>query len=139
MAAVLGRVEVTAPRVCHAGGRGFESRPLDIILQRRILVALLPALEKSPAETKNIGKLTLVMIRNAAAAGLGSRAMGTLRGVIYSRPSSAPKPMPVVTDEYTVVAIEGYELVMTQARFLGIAGASVCGCAGGHSVGARYC
>ncbi len=95
----------------------------DIILQRRILVALLPALEKSPAETKNIGKLTLAMIRNAAAAGLGSRAMGTLRDVIYSRPSSAPKPMPVVTDEYTVVAIEGYELVMTQARFLGIAAA----------------
>ncbi len=92
----------------------------DVILQRRILVALLPAMEKSPAETRNIGKLTLAMIRNAAAIALGSRAMGTLRDVIYSLPSAAAKPMPIVTDEYPVIAVEGYELVMTQARALGI-------------------
>lgn len=92
----------------------------DVILQRRILVALLPALEKSPAETRNIGKLTLAMIRNAAATGLGSRAMGTLRDVIYSLPSSAAKPMPILTDEYAAIAVEGYELVMTQLRALGI-------------------
>ncbi len=95
----------------------------DIILQRRILVGLLPALEKSPAETKNIGKLTLGMIRNAAATGLGSRAMGTLRDVIYSLPSAAAKPMPVITDEYAAIAVEGYELVLTQLRALGIIGA----------------
>ena len=95
----------------------------DIILQRRILVALLPALEKSPAETKNVGKLTLAMIRNAAATGLGSRAMGTLRDVIYSLPSAAAKPMPVITDEYAAIAVEGYELVLTQLRALGIVGA----------------
>jgi intracellular multiplication protein IcmO len=95
----------------------------DIILQRRILVALLPALEKSPGETKNVGKLTLAMIRNAAATGLGSRAMGTLRDVIYSLPSAAAKPMPVITDEYPVIAVEGYELVLTQLRALGIVGA----------------
>jgi intracellular multiplication protein IcmO len=92
----------------------------DVILQRRLLVGLLPAMEKSPAETRNIGKLTLAMIRNAAAIALGSRAMGTLRDVIYSLPSAAAKPMPIVTDEYPVIAVEGYELVMTQARALGI-------------------
>jgi hypothetical protein len=77
-------------------------------------------LEKSPAETRNIGKLTLAMIRNAAATGLGSRAMGSLRDVIYSLPSAAAKPMPVITDEYAAIAVEGYELVLTQLRALGI-------------------
>lgn len=95
----------------------------DIIMQRRVLVALLPSLEKSPAETRNIGKLNLAMLRNAVAVGLGARAMGTLRDVIYSRPSSAPKPYPIITDEYAAIATEGYELVMTQARGLGIAAA----------------
>lgn len=95
----------------------------DIVMQRRVLVALLPSLEKSPAETRNIGKLNLAMIRNAVAVGLGSRAMGSLRDVIYSRPSAAPKPYPIITDEYAAIATEGYELVMTQARGLGIAAA----------------
>ena len=79
--------------------------------------------KKSPAETRNIGKLTLAMIRNAAATGLGSRAMGSLRDVIYSLPSAAATPMPVITDEYAAIAVEGYELVLTQLRALGIIGA----------------
>lgn len=106
----------------YAAARSEVDMP-DIIQQRRILVALLPSLEKSPAETRSIGKLTLSMLRNGVSAGLGSRAMGMLRDVIYSRPSSALKPFPVATDEYAAMQAEGYELMLTQGRAFGIAGA----------------
>lgn len=105
----------------YAAARSEVDVP-DIIQQRRILVALLPSLEKSPAETRSIGRLTLAMLRNGVAAGLGSRAMGTLRDVIYSRPSYSPKPFPVLTDEYAAIQVEGYELMLTQGRMFGIAG-----------------
>lgn len=95
----------------------------DVIMQSRIFVALMPALTKSPTEVKNIGKVSLSMFRNAIGAGLGSKAKGTLDDVIYSRPSAAVRPFPLITDEYAAIATEGFEIVMTQARSLGIAAA----------------
>lgn len=48
----------------------------DVVLQRRILVAMLPALEKSPDELASLGKLLIASLKTMLAVGLGARLEG---------------------------------------------------------------
>ncbi len=48
----------------------------DIVLNRRILVVLLPALEKSPEELSNLGKVVIASLKAMMAAGLGDEVEG---------------------------------------------------------------
>ncbi len=43
----------------------------DVVLNRRILVVLLPALEKSPDELANLGKIIVSSMKTMMASGLG--------------------------------------------------------------------
>ena len=54
----------------------------DVVLNRRILVVLLPALEKSPDELANLGKVIIASLKAMMAAGLGDAVEGTYREVI---------------------------------------------------------
>tara|TARA_R110002124_G_scaffold177391_2_gene345419 strand:+ start:3803 stop:6199 length:2397 start_codon:yes stop_codon:yes gene_type:complete len=91
----------------------------DVILNRRILVVLLPALEKSPAELSNLGKLIVASLKSMMASGLGDAVEGTYQDVIERKPTNAPTPYMCVMDEYGYYAVEGFSVVPAQARSLG--------------------
>jgi len=54
----------------------------DVVIHRRILVVLLPALEKSPDELANLGKIIVASLKAMMAAGLGEEVEGEYRDLI---------------------------------------------------------
>ena len=95
----------------------------DCIMQRRILVVLLPSLEKAPAELASLGKISLSAIRNACAVGLGANIEGDAADVLEALPTDAVGigPYLCIVDEYAAIVTPGFEVVLTQGRGLGIA------------------
>lgn len=91
----------------------------DIVLNRRILVVLLPALEKSPDELSNLGKIIVASLKAMMAAGLGQDVEGEFRDVIERKPTNAPTPYMCILDEYGYYAVKGFAVVPAQARSLG--------------------
>ena len=92
-------------------------------MQRRILVVLLPSLEKAPAELASLGKISLSAIRNACSVGLGANIEGDAADVLEALPTDAVGigPYLCVVDEYAAIVTPGFEVVLTQGRGLGIA------------------
>ena len=93
----------------------------DVIKNRRILVVMLPSLEKAPQELQNLGKVSLSAVRNAISIGLGDKNEGTISDVLESLPTDAPTPFLSITDEYAAIPTPGYAEVLTQGRGLGVA------------------
>ena len=95
----------------------------DSIMQRRILVVLLPSLEKAPAELASLGKISLSAIRNACAVGLGANIEGDAADVLEALPTDTIGigPYLCIVDEYAAIVTPGFEVVLTQGRGLGIA------------------
>lgn len=91
----------------------------DVVLNRRILVVLLPALEKSPDELANLGKIIVSSLKAMMAAGLGEEVEGDYRDVIERKPTTAPSPFVCILDEYGYYAVQGFAVVPAQARSLG--------------------
>jgi len=91
----------------------------DVVLNRRILVVLLPALEKSPDELANLGKIIVSSLKAMMAAGLGEEVEGDYRDVIERKPTNAPTPFLCILDEYGYYAVKGFAVVPAQARSLG--------------------
>ncbi|TAL63498.1 MAG: phosphoesterase, partial [Legionella sp.] len=91
----------------------------DVVLNRRILVVLLPALEKSPDELSNLGKIIVSSLKAMMAAGLGEEVEGDYRDVILRKPTTAPTPYLCILDEYGYYAVQGFAVVPAQARSLG--------------------
>jgi intracellular multiplication protein IcmO len=96
----------------------------DVVLQRRILVVMLPALEKSPDELASLGKLLIASLKTMLAIGLGARLEGGAPRR-HREPSgrTAPSPYLGVFDEYGYYAVKGFAVVPAQARSLGF---SIC-------------
>lgn len=92
----------------------------DVILQRRVFVAMIPSLEKAPQELQNIGKIILSSLRNATAVGLGDKIEGTVEDVLNSLPTDAKTPFGMIIDEYAAITTPGFAEVLTQGRGLGI-------------------
>lgn len=91
----------------------------DVVLNRRIMVVLLPALEKSPQELSNLGKIIIASLKAMMAAGLGEEVEGDYRDVVLRKPTNAPSPYVCIMDEYGYYAVEGFAVVPAQARSLG--------------------
>lgn len=91
----------------------------DVVLNRRILVVLLPALEKSPDELSNLGKLIIASLKAMLASGLGERVEGDYRDVIETKPTNSKTPYLCILDEYGYYAVKGFAVVPAQARSLG--------------------
>lgn len=92
---------------------------LDVFLNRRILIVLLPALEKAPAELTNLGRIIVASIKATMAVGLGSVIEGDWDETIESKATSSTSPFMCVLDEYGYYAVEGFAVVPAQARSLG--------------------
>ncbi len=91
----------------------------DVVLNRRILVVLLPALEKSPEELSALGKVIIASLKAMMAAGLGDSVEGSYREVITRKPTNATTPYMCILDEYGYYAVKGFAVVPAQARSLG--------------------
>jgi len=91
----------------------------DVVLNRRILIVLLPALEKSPDELSNLGKVIIATMKAMMAAGLGEEVEGEYRDLIESKPTNSKTPFLCILDEYGYYAVQGFAVVPAQARSLG--------------------
>ncbi|WP_304590059.1 FtsK/SpoIIIE domain-containing protein [Burkholderia anthina] len=91
----------------------------DVVINRRILVVLLPSLERAPDSLKMLGKLIVGSIKQMMAGCLGNRLEGSVREIVDSRPTNAAVPFYVVLDEYGYYAVLGFAVAPAQARSLG--------------------
>lgn len=91
----------------------------DVVINRRILVVLLPALEKSPDELSNLGKVIIASLKAIMASGLGENIEGSYREVVGRKITNAPTPYMCILDEYGYYAVKGFAVVPAQARSLG--------------------
>lgn len=91
----------------------------DVILNRRILVVLLPAMEKSTDELANLGKIIVGCLKQMMATGLGDILEGDYEDVIERKPTNSPAPYMVILDEYGYYVVKGASVMPAQARSLG--------------------
>lgn len=91
----------------------------DLVKQRRILIAMLPSLEKTPSETANIGKIIVTALRNIMAEGLGSTLEGSRDDLDNDDGKALLPPYVVILDEYGYYAVKGFAVAFAQARSLG--------------------
>lgn len=93
----------------------------DIVVNRRILFVLLPALEKSPQNLSNLGKIIVSSVRAMMATSLGAELEGDRADIIERKPTNAPMPYMCIFDEFGYYAVEGSAVMAAQARSLGFA------------------
>lgn len=91
----------------------------DVVLNRRILVVLLPALEKSTDELANLGKIIVACLKQMMAQALGATVEGTYAEVVETKPTNSPTPFMTILDEYGYYAVKGSAVMPAQARSLG--------------------
>lgn len=92
---------------------------VDIVLNRRILVVLIPALEKSADETANLGKIVAATLKGMMGSTLGATVEGDTAKVIENKPTQAATPFMTVFDEVGYYTTEGMAVMAAQARSLG--------------------
>lgn len=91
---------------------------MDIILRRRILLVLLPALEKSPANLANLGKVIISSMKGMMAGALGAELEGETEYILDAKPTNG-RTYQCVFDEYGYYSVEGAAVLPAQARGLG--------------------
>ena len=91
----------------------------DVVYRRRILVVLLPALQKAPSETRNLGKIVVSMAKAMMGSASGSTVSGTREEIIESSPTRSSSPFLAVFDEAGYYLVQGMDVMAAQARSLG--------------------
>lgn len=91
----------------------------DVVVNRRILCVLLPALEKSIDELANLGKIIVACLKQMMATGLGDSLEGDYADVIEVKPTNSPAPYMCILDEYGYYVVKGAAVMPAQARSLG--------------------
>jgi len=91
----------------------------DVVLNRRILVVLIPALEKSGDEIANLGKIVAATIKGMMGSTLGSTVEGSSETVIENKPTHSSTPFMTIFDEVGYYVAEGMAVMAAQARSLG--------------------
>lgn len=92
---------------------------VDIVLNRRILVVLIPALEKSGDEIANLGKIVAATMKGMMGSALGSTVEGSSATVIENKPTHSATPFMTVFDEVGYYTAQGMAVMAAQARSLG--------------------
>ncbi len=92
---------------------------VDIVLNRRILIVLIPALEKSSDETANLGKIVAATIKGMMGSTLGATVEGESSTVIENKPTHSATPFMTVFDEVGYYVSDGMAVMAAQARSLG--------------------
>ncbi len=94
---------------------------VDVVLNRRVLVVLIPALEKSGDEIANLGKIVAATIKGMMGSTLGSTVEGSSATVIENKPTHSATPFMTVFDEVGYYTAAGMAVMAAQARSLGFA------------------
>ncbi len=92
---------------------------MDVVLNRRILVVLIPALEKSGEEIANLGKIVAATMKGMMGATLGATVEGSSETVIENKPTHSSTPFMTIFDEVGYYTAEGMAVMAAQARSLG--------------------
>lgn len=92
---------------------------VDVVLNRRVLVVLIPALEKSSDEIANLGKIVAATIKGMMGSTLGSTVEGESAKVIENKPTKSATPFMTVFDEVGYYTAKGMAVMAAQARSLG--------------------
>lgn len=92
---------------------------VDVVLNRRILVVLIPALEKSGDETANLGKIIASTLKGMMGSTLGAKVEGETSKVIENKPTNSSTPFMTVFDEVGYYVTDGMAVMAAQARSLG--------------------
>lgn len=92
---------------------------VDVVLNRRILIVLIPALEKSADETANLGKIVAATIKGMMGSTLGSTVEGESATVIENKPTHSSTPFMTIFDEVGYYTAPGMAVMAAQARSLG--------------------
>ena len=92
---------------------------VDVVLNRRIVVVLLPALEKSGDETANLGKIIASTLKGMMGTTLGAKVEGETSKVIENKPTNSSTPFMTVFDEVGYYVTDGMAVMAAQARSLG--------------------
>jgi len=92
---------------------------LDVVLNRRILVALIPALEKSGDEAANLGKIIAASLKGMMGATLGNTVEGTWEAAVGSKQTRSSSSFMTVFVEVGYYTAQGMAVMAAQARSLG--------------------
>ena len=92
---------------------------VDVVLNRRILVVLIPALEKSNDEIANLGKIVSATIKGMMGSTLGATVEGDSATVIENKPTTSATPFVTIFDEVGYYTAQGMAVMAAQARSLG--------------------
>ena len=89
-------------------------------MNRKILVVLLPALEKSPSSLSNLGKVVLAAIKSCLSMALGFHTEGDVQARRQRAAMSGRWPFRVICDEVGFYFVDGIAVTAAQARSLGV-------------------
>lgn len=92
---------------------------VDVVLNRRILIVLIPALEKSGDEIANLGKIVSATLKGMMGSALGSTVEGASEKIIENKPTHSSTPFVTVFDEVGYYTASGMAVMAAQARSLG--------------------
>ncbi len=92
---------------------------VDVVLNRRIMVVLIPALEKSADEAANLGKIVAANLKGMMGSALGATVEGDSASVIENKPTNSATPFMTIFDEVGYYAAQGMAVMAAQARSLG--------------------
>ena len=90
----------------------------DVVLNRRILVVNLPALESSDERLAALGKIVVASLRGMMAQMLGARLEGDSDVIVANKPGMGVAPFHVVLDEVGYYATSGMDRMLAQGRGL---------------------
>ena len=93
----------------------------DVVLNRRLLVILLPSLERSLPTLLMLSRLIMGSLKQMMASSLGSEIEGSIRLNIDSRPTTANNCYRIILDEVGYMMTTGMSIIPAQARSLNIA------------------
>lgn len=92
----------------------------DVVLNRRCLTILLPALERSSSTLTMLGKLIMGSVKQMMAGSLGASVEGVRRLNVDARPTNAVNVFRVILDEVGYIMVPGMSITTAQARSLNI-------------------
>ncbi|QQR68251.1 MAG: TraM recognition domain-containing protein [Alphaproteobacteria bacterium] len=92
---------------------------IDVVLNRRIMVVLIPALEKAGDEAANLGKIVVASLKGMMGATLGANVEGAWEESIDNKMTRASSPYITVFDEVGYYTAQGMAVMAAQARSLG--------------------
>ena len=92
---------------------------LDVVLNRRIMVVLIPALEKSVDEAANLGKIVAACLKGMMGATLGNTVEGGWENAIGSKQTRSSSSFMTIFDEVGYYTAAGMAVMAAQARSLG--------------------